>query len=526
MINGLKRHYLQVITLKDNTIWYQINPNYFEQILIQQEWIDKNHDFTFFELVLEDLDRIKKLGCTGIWLMPIYERGQVARKGFGSPYAVKEYHIDSKWGTDEQLKNLIQEAKAKGFKVLGEYVPNHLAPDAPFLNIQEGLFYLDPAGKPFHDQDWRDTVKLNHSHPSVQGFTSANLIWLTKNYGFDGFRLDMAHYPLYGAQQETSFGSGDSLFWKKILRNSDLADLGNIWIAEVYDDRDKGNFGYADQIKLIEEGMMVYDKKTHDILARRLRYQRSSKPIQEQLFDELYIQSQVLHSIGIDIKQNVPFLRMPSNHDDSPGVRIYGGVSEYLAAFALLSLLPGHSILYAGEEFGLKIKPSVVGVNFCNEKGEMLETNHIKFIDKEKQKTVNDFVSKLLAIRSHESVLNKGYLLFCKLKQNDGSISPDLVSFIRYSPEEKEIILIAVNLSNGGEKSWGKVSEFFPTFDFPKYEFNWIELLKWVNPDFVEKGYKWKNLLNNEMSDKKKKEDEFWLGLNPLEVQILKIVVA
>ena len=45
-----------------------------------------------FRAVANELPRIKKLGVSIIWLMPIHEIGEVNRKGsLGSPYAVKDF---------------------------------------------------------------------------------------------------------------------------------------------------------------------------------------------------------------------------------------------------------------------------------------------------------------------------------------------------------------------------------------------------------------------------------------------------
>jgi 1,4-alpha-glucan branching enzyme len=96
--------------MKKNIVWYEINPNYFEQIALLKGIVSTAKQLSFFELVRRDLVRIQNLGCTGIWLMPLYVRGQEKKKGFGSPYAVKDYQISHLWGTDEELCKLVEEA--------------------------------------------------------------------------------------------------------------------------------------------------------------------------------------------------------------------------------------------------------------------------------------------------------------------------------------------------------------------------------------------------------------------------------
>src|SRR5436190_22204288 len=46
-----------------------------------------------FNGITRQLDRLKALGVTILWLMPIHEIGQEKKKGtIGSPYAVRDYY--------------------------------------------------------------------------------------------------------------------------------------------------------------------------------------------------------------------------------------------------------------------------------------------------------------------------------------------------------------------------------------------------------------------------------------------------
>ncbi|MDX1921115.1 MAG: alpha-amylase family glycosyl hydrolase [Candidatus Caenarcaniphilales bacterium] len=509
---------------QNNTVWYQINPSYFQQIVEQKQLMANPQGLKFFRLVKECLPYIKELGCKGVWLMPIYIKGSLNRKGSGSPYSVKEYQIDPHYGSEDDLKKLINEAHRLDLQIIGEYVPNHLAPDAPFLaNNAEDLVYRNQQNKPFHNQDWTDTVKLNHSHHAIVGFTSANLLWLSKFYGFDGFRLDMAHYPLHTTTIGVASGKGDPEFWSKILSNKALKE--KTWIAEVYDDLTQEFNGYKDHFELVKEGMIAYDKKTHDVLARKLRLNPPHQVTQEKLFVELYNQAQVSHLAGIDVKKGFfPFLRIPSNHDDCPGIKIFNGIKEYITAFQVLAFLPGHLMLYSGEEFGLKIKPSITGINQCDELGNMLESNQIRFVSYEEQNEINSEIKETLRIRSSEAVFNIGATLVVNVHTKDLSPSCDIVAYARYSAELQEIIIVAANLSNSPDKAWGQIKNFYPTFDYPTYEFNWLELLEWINPQAAKKGYKIQNLASGETLAKIKPNEEFWVGLGAYEVQVLKIL--
>src|SRR6266849_3423772 len=65
-----------------------------------------------FNGVTAQLDRLKDLGVTILWLMPVHPIGQEKKKGsIGSPYAVRDYYaMNSDYGTKDDMKRLISEA--------------------------------------------------------------------------------------------------------------------------------------------------------------------------------------------------------------------------------------------------------------------------------------------------------------------------------------------------------------------------------------------------------------------------------
>src|SRR6266702_8514279 len=65
-----------------------------------------------FKGITTQLDRLKDLGVSILWLMPIHPIGQEKKKGtIGSPYAVRDYYaINPDYGAKDDLKRLITEA--------------------------------------------------------------------------------------------------------------------------------------------------------------------------------------------------------------------------------------------------------------------------------------------------------------------------------------------------------------------------------------------------------------------------------
>src|SRR5260370_41614360 len=80
-----------------------------------------------FNGITIQLDRLKDLGVTILWLMPIHPIGQEKRKGaIGSPYAVRDYYaINPDYGTKDDLKRLIAEAHKRRMKVIIDIVATH-----------------------------------------------------------------------------------------------------------------------------------------------------------------------------------------------------------------------------------------------------------------------------------------------------------------------------------------------------------------------------------------------------------------
>ena len=88
-----------------------------------------------FNGVTKQLDRLKELGVTILWLMPIHPIGQEKKKGtIGSPYAVRDYYgVNPDYGTKEDLKKLIAESHRRGLKVIIDIVANHTSWDSVLM---------------------------------------------------------------------------------------------------------------------------------------------------------------------------------------------------------------------------------------------------------------------------------------------------------------------------------------------------------------------------------------------------------
>jgi len=99
-----------------NTVFYQIYTRAF---------YDSNGDgLGDLNGITQKLDYIKDLGAGALWIMPIF-KANTPHKYFATDFM----KVDPEYGTNEDLKNLIQEAHKRGIKVLIDFSINHANPD-------------------------------------------------------------------------------------------------------------------------------------------------------------------------------------------------------------------------------------------------------------------------------------------------------------------------------------------------------------------------------------------------------------
>ncbi len=148
-----------------------------------------------FAAARERLPFLRSLGIDAIWLMPIYPIGVEGRKGtLGSYYSIRDYKgINEEFGSEADLRDFITAAHSLGMRVLLDWVANHTARDARWLEDKPYDWYEREAdGTAKVPWDWTDTAKLNYSNHDVwRGQIDAMRYWV-EQFKVDGFRCDMA----------------------------------------------------------------------------------------------------------------------------------------------------------------------------------------------------------------------------------------------------------------------------------------------------------------------------------------------
>jgi 1,4-alpha-glucan branching enzyme len=150
---------------------------------------------TYSEFTEFLLPRIKRLGYNAIQLMAIQEHPYYASFG----YQVSNFFAaSSRFGTPEELKQLINTAHLMGISVLLDLVHSHAAP-----NETEGIGRFDGTvyqffhiGKRGNHSQW-GTRLFDYNKPGVVHFLLSNLKFWLEEYHFDGFRFDGVTSMLY-----------------------------------------------------------------------------------------------------------------------------------------------------------------------------------------------------------------------------------------------------------------------------------------------------------------------------------------
>ena len=174
--------------------------------------------------ISQHLDYFKELGVTALWFTPVLENNSPDERGQWSTYhgyaTTDYYRVDPRFGTNEEYRQLVADAHAKGFKVVMDMIFNHCGlyhpwlkdlPSKDWLNWPAGIdkfmqtsYKLMPIMDPYaSDIDKKETVQgwfvstmpdLNQNNVHLMNYLIQNSIWWIETVGIDGIRMDTYPY--------------------------------------------------------------------------------------------------------------------------------------------------------------------------------------------------------------------------------------------------------------------------------------------------------------------------------------------
>lgn len=150
---------------------------------------------TFVEFRLYVLPRIAALGYNTIQLMAIQEHPYYGSFGY---QVANFFAVSSRFGTPEELKELIDAAHGLGIRVLLDIVHSHsVSNEAEGLSRFDGTDYLYfHRGERGKHPAW-DSRCFDYGKPQVLNFLLSNCKYWLEEFRFDGFRFDGVTSMIY-----------------------------------------------------------------------------------------------------------------------------------------------------------------------------------------------------------------------------------------------------------------------------------------------------------------------------------------
>ena len=321
----------------------------------------------------ETWDAVGGLHVDAVWLMGVWERSpiglEIARTHaglqvefrrtlpdftpddvVGSPYCVRRYVVDAHLGGREGLATARKALAARGLKLLLDFVPNHVAPDHPWVSAHPDYFIRGTAedlarspreffgtgntvfarGRDPYFPPWQDVLQLNAFHPGMRRAAIQTLHEIAGQC--DGVRCDMAMLLMTRVFEQTwgvragSPPAGE--YWREIIRAIRAAHPDFLFLAEAYWDL---------EWDLMQQGFdYCYDKRLFDRL--------------EHAFAE-----QVRLHLLADVGYQEKLVRFIENHDEPRAAATFPGGKGAAVAVTILTL-PGAKLLHDGQLEGRQVK--------------------------------------------------------------------------------------------------------------------------------------------------------------------------
>ena len=274
-----------------------------------------------FGKVQARLDDIKALGTEILYLMPVYSEGK--QKAIGSPYCIRDFKgVNSSYGTLDELRSLVDAAHAKGMKVMFDWVANHTSWDNPWITEHSDWYEKNSKGEivcPTKDGVWSDVAQLNYANKELWAAMEDALEYWVTTLGIDGYRCDYAH----GVRDD---------FWKEAIAKLKALKHGFIMLAE------------SDFERMFDDGF--------DIIFDRAMKSNMRKLFSGGSANDFFSWYKTDQGKTPAPKTKLYFV---TNHDDAteaaPAAQ-FGSNEAALAAYVLMGVLNGSSMVYGSQEAG------------------------------------------------------------------------------------------------------------------------------------------------------------------------------
>lgn len=428
--------------------------------------------------IIDNLSHIKASGVNAIWLTPIFTttgvdgQDESFDKLDGTGYYTSDYFsVDPRFGTKEELKQLVNKAHSMGIYVFLDGVFGHAKTNVVATSPNGNKLVLNRMCRDISGYDDKMSLKLGTCFKvdeSMDFLKEVATYWI-KEVKIDGWRLDQA-YQLTGSQWNQITKAVEDESAKKsntyTFNGKKVQPLGftfaEIWIEDP---------------KVIEKDVFA-DKGVHGAFNFPLRYQLvevlatredpfarnacslPAKSINDEIFIKMkgYSDDAIMNNF-ITNHDTVRFgdLLQRSKYEVD-GVKTDSYYQAHLAAISFLAATSGPLTIYYGDETaddlsGFSFKPdNCARLNQCDD--HVSRTNgHVTNLTPE-EKNLQRNVAKVLKLREKHKALTNGkrvhlfsdHTLYIDLKQYNG----DNVLFVLNSGSSARDITITADV-------WGKL---------------------------------------------------------------------
>ena len=392
------------------------------------------------------LDRLAQRGFDWVWFLSVWQTGQAGqrisrtnpewRREFqetlpdlreediaGSGFAIAGYTVHPDLGGNGALARLRQRLRERGLRLMLDFVPNHTAPDHPWVEDHPEYYVsgteLDLAREPAnytwarrkqgdrvlaYGRDpyfagWPDTLQLNYGNPATQEAMAGELLRIAGQC--DGVRCDMAMLVLPEVFERT-WGRPAPPFWPRAIEHVREKVPDFRFMAEVYWDL---------EWTLQQQGFdYTYDKRLYD----RLR-QGAARPVREHFM------------AGLDYQDKLA--RFLENHDEPRAAATFSG-EAHRAAAVITFLSPGLRFLHQGQQVGRRKR---ISPHLC--RGPVEPVNQALAV----------FYDRLLAVLRRPAVRNGWWQLLECVPAWEGNGTWDGFVAFAWDGPDGERLLVAVN---------------------------------------------------------------------------------
>ncbi len=423
--------------------------------------------------ITKHLDYISDMGFTAIWSSPLITNDM--KKGSYHGYAMTDfYQVDPRFGTLEEYRQLADEGRKKGIKIIMDQVANHCGlehwwmKDLPFKdwvnyqknyedNIKDWSWkqtkfsnhrrtsnqdpYASKIDKEGMSDGWfvESMPDLNQRNPFMANYITQNSIWWIETLGLGGIRQDTYPYP------DKDFMSNWAGAIMKEYPNFNI--VGEEWSYNPL------LISYWQDGKVNKDGYDSNLRSTMDFAMQSLVVQALNE---EESWDKGLVK--IYEGLANDFAYNNPkdIMIFPDNHDMSRiFTQLKGDIAKTKMALGYYLMMPRTPQLYYGTEILMEDfeKPGDHGLIRTDFPGGWDGDIVNAFTGEglsEDQKDMQSFLKKVLNYRKSSKAMHEGKTIH---------FAPQEGLYILFRILDDEVVMIILNKSERTFVSTDMVNE-------------------------------------------------------------------